>query len=398
MIAAALPNTNLLAKSGGRTAGAIDAKTFRRLTKAQDYVANGQQEDALEILKELGKKRLLSDYAKAQVWNYQGYIYALDEQYVLAIEAYNKVLEQKDVPEVLIQNARFIIGQLYFQLAQYQAAIDSLVLWVESAKSDRSTAWVLIAQAHFQLSQYAKALDSINRAITRQKSKAAQIPENWLQLQAALYFSNEDIKNTVKVYEVLVQDYPNTLYLKQLAGLYGELELDRQRLTLFDSVYEHGALTEGKEQLNLAYMYQEQGVPFKAGKVLEKALHEGVIEEDLKNLRLLGGFWSQAGQHKDAIAAYQRAAALSDDGEIYAQLASVFYQAADYRACVDAANAATEKGGLESPGQNFMLQGLSLINLDKPEQALQAFRQAKDFKRHFSSAKEWERYTLTQIR
>ena len=384
--------------------GAIDAKTFKQLTKAQNYVAKEAFDDALTVLDKLSKKRNLSSYALAQVWNYQGYVYATKGQYTNAIQSYQQVLKQKDVPEALVLNARYVLGQLFFQMEAYQDAINSLLLWVDSVKSPSAVAFIMLAQAHYQLSKYDAALDFVNKAIDKQEatskratSKQATVPESWLQLKAALYFAKQDIKNTVTTYEVLLRQYPNPQYLKQLAGLYGELGLNQKRLTTFDAAYEHGELGKGKEQLNLAYMFLEQELPFKAAVVLEKALTNGDLKTNLKYQTLLAGLWSQSGQHDKAIPAYQQAAQLSDDGELYARLAGVFYQAVDYASCVKASKKASAKGGLLFPGQNFLLRGLSLVNLGKLEPALQAFRQAKEYKKTFKAAREWEKYTLAQL-
>lgn len=391
--------------------GAIDAKTFKQLTKAQNYVAKEAFDDALAILDKLSKKKKLSSYALAQVWNYQGYVYATKGQYKAAIQSYQKVLNQKDVPEALVLNARYVLGQLYFQMEAYQKSIDSLLLWVESVKSPSATAFIMLAQAHYQLSKHDVALGFVNKAINRQEAisksqesklkqtKAVQagVPESWLQLKAALHFAKQDIRSTVDAYEVLLREYPSSQYLKQLAGLYGELGLNQKRLNTFDAAYEHGELEKGKEQLNLAYMFLEQGLPYKAAVVLEKALRNNDLKTNLKNQTLLAGLWSQSGQHDKAIPAYQQAAQLSDDGELYARLAGVFYQAVDYASCVKASKKASEKGGLLLPGQNFLLRGLSLVNLGKLDAALQAFRQAKEHKKSFKAAREWEKYTLAQL-
>lgn len=390
------PSSHVQARAAS---GAIDAKTFKQLTKAQNYVAKEAFDDALMVLDKLGKKKNLSSYALAQVWNYQGYVYATKGQYTNAIQSYQKVLKQKDVPEALVLNARYVLGQLYFQTEAYQNAINSLLLWVESVKSPSAVAFIMLAQAHYQLSKYDLSLDFINKAITRQNMllQGAKVPESWLQLKAALHFAKQDIKNTVGTYEVLLRQYPNPQYLKQLAGLYGELGLHQKRLVTFDAAYEHGELGKGKEQLNLAYMFLEQGLPYKAAVVLEKALSNGDLKTNLKYQTLLAGLWSQSGQHDKAIPAYQQAAQLSDDGELYARLAGVFYQAVDYASCVKASKQASAKGGLLLPGQNFLLRGLSLVNLGKFEKALQAFRLAKEHKKSFKAAREWEKYTLAQL-
>ena len=387
-------STQLAAKS---VTGAIDAKTFKQLTKAQNLVADSEYGEALDVLGRLRERKSLGGYAKAQVWNYTGYVYATQGDFTKAIDAYQHVLNQEDVPTALRVNARYILGQLYFQTEQYQQSIDNLLLWLKTVTSPSSTAYVLVAQGYYQLSDHDEALSHLNNALELQQSNDKSIPEPWLQLKASLLFSKQDFAGTADVYEILMREYPKVQYLKQLAGLYGELGLTKKRLVTFDAAYEHGVLEKGNEQLNLAYMFIEQDMPFKAGVILERALNKGDLERGIKNQTLLANIWSQAGQHDKAISAYKDAAALSDDGELYAKLAGVYYQDGKYQACVDASRAAVEKGGVTLPGQNFMLLGLSLVNLEKYEAALQAFRQAKDYGKSFKAAKEWEKYLLSLL-
>ena len=117
------------------------------------------------VLEKENKKKNRSSYALAQVWNYQGYVYATKGQFSDAIQSYQQVLKQKDVPEALVLNARYVLGQLYFQLEAYQDAIDSLLLWVDEVKSPSAIALIMLAQAHYQLSKYDLALDFVIRQL-----------------------------------------------------------------------------------------------------------------------------------------------------------------------------------------------------------------------------------------
>ncbi|OUS23739.1 hypothetical protein A9Q99_27265 [Gammaproteobacteria bacterium 45_16_T64] len=379
------------------TTGAIDAKTFRQLNKAKDLVADEHFDDALKVLDKLQQRKSVRGYAKAQVLNYQGYVYASKQSYRKAITSYQEVLKQEDVPEALVLNAHYVMGQLYLQLEQYADSIESLLRWKSLAKKPSSTGLMMLAQCYYLTGKYSLALPPLAIAIAQKNNTKSLVPESWLQLQAALYFALDDMKNTVTVYEMLLVQYPKARYLKQLAGLYGELGQKKKRLSTFDAAYEHGLLSLGSEQRNLANMYLEQGVPFKAAKLIDGAIKNNSVEGNTKNLRLLASIWALSGENSKAIDTYQQAAKLSDDGEIDARLAAVYYDAGDYQLCVTSANEANKKGGITNPGRNNLLLGLALVNLEKYSQALQAFRLAKDDKKTFDSAREWERYTLSHL-
>ncbi|MCF6201714.1 MAG: CpsD/CapB family tyrosine-protein kinase, partial [Hydrogenimonas sp.] len=81
-------------------------------------------------------------------------------------------------------------------------------------------------------------------------------------------------------FEKLVSLYPKTNYLKQLAGMYGELGKDNRRLAIFDSIYLNDELKKSGDILNLAYMFLGQDVPYKAAKIIAKG-EKRVIVLDL---------------------------------------------------------------------------------------------------------------------
>ena len=99
--------------------------------------------------------------------------------------------------------------------------------------------------------------------------------------------------------------------------------------------------------LNLAYMYLGQDVPYKAGKIIEAGMQQGLIEENLKNIETLANAWAQANEHHKAIPTLAQAAKLSDKGLLYARLAGVYFDLGDYAKATDAAKLADEKGGLK---------------------------------------------------
>ena len=191
--------------------------------------------------------------------------------------------------------------------------------------------------------------------------------------------------------------FPKVSYLRQVAGLNGEVGNERKRLTTYDALYLNGSLSNESEILNLGYMYLGQEIPYKAGKIIETGMTKGVIKGSSKNTETLANAWAQANEHKKAIPALKKAAELSDKGLLWARLAGVHFDAGNFDDAAAAAKKADEKGGLKNRAANQMLRGMALFNVKKFEGALQAFRQAKQTKRSFSDARKWETYTLSEL-
>ena len=384
-------------KDESKATGAIDAKTFEILTKAQGLTEAGEYPKAIQLLDSVKDNPKLNSYAKSQVWNFYAYIYASQEKYKDAINAYKKIVAEPDAPDGLKLTAKYTLAQLYFQVEDYQSVISFMEQWLKEIAKSTATAHIMLAQAYYQTKSYDSCLENLLRAIKLEQAEGKKINEEWLRMKAAVYFEKKDIPSTLKTYQELLHHYPKLSYLKQIAGIHGELGQDLERLTTYDAIYLRGDLKKESEILNLAYMYLGQEIPYKAGKIIEDGIRKKLIKETPKNIETLANAWAQANEHKKAIPTLRQAAELSDKGLLYARLAGVYFDAGDFSESAAAAKLADQKGGLKRKDSNMMLMGMALFNVKDFEGALQAFRQAKQSKKIFSDARKWEKYTLAEL-
>jgi tetratricopeptide (TPR) repeat protein len=384
-------------KDETKTTGAIDAKTFEVLNKAQDLTEAGQYNEAIQTLDAIKTKKRLSGYAKSQMWNFYAYIYATQEKYKNAIGAYKKIIAEADAPAGLKLTAKYTMAQLYFQIEDYASVINFMEQWLKEIEKPTATAHIMLAQAYYQNKVYNPALKNLLKAIDIEKGEGKPVKENWLRMKAAIYFEKKDTKSTLKTYEELLHHFPKFMYMRQIAGLHGELGNDRKRLTVYDALYLHGGMQKESDVLNLAYMYLGQEIPYKAGKIIETGMQNGLIKSSPKNVETLANAWAQAKEHKKAIPALEKAASLSNKGLLYARLAGVYFDAGNFQKAAAAAKQADEKGGLKRRDSNQMLMGMAFFNVKKFEDALQSFRQAKGSKKSFRDARKWEKYTLSEL-
>lgn len=388
----------LLAGVAAAQQGGIDARTFDRLTEAQELAEANQFDQAIAVLDELKGSDRLNSYARAQLWNFYAFIYASQERYTDAIKAYRNVLREPESTDGLKQQAKYTMAQLYFQTDQYEQCIRFMESWLSDVDQPTPTAHIMLAQAYYQNEAHDQALANLDRAIALEREAGKPVQESWLRLKAAIYFGKKDYANTAKVFEELIAIAPQVGYLKQLAGMYSELGRDADRLAVFDAVYEHGALQSEGDVLNLAYMWLGQQVPYRAGRILEDAMASGRVEETDKNLETLANAWAQANERDKAVPALTRAAEVTGDGIFMARLAGVHFNAGEYDQAAAAAAKADRMGGLKNSAGNLMLLGMAHFNAKSYENALQAFRRAKQDRGTFQAAAKWEKYTLEEIR
>ncbi len=75
----------------------------------------------------------------------------------------------------------------------------------------------------------------------------------------------------------MIKHYPKKDYWVQLSAMYGELKDQQQQLAAMETAYVQDMLTEEKELVNLAYLFLANEVPYKAAKVLDQGIDEGVM-------------------------------------------------------------------------------------------------------------------------
>ena len=103
--------------------GAMTEKVAKKLQEAQGVIEAEQLEEGIEILNEILKMRRLTDYERAQVNYFFAYVAYLKEDYRGAINYYNKVLMEEEVPEGLLSSARYTIAQLWFQQQSFHFSL-----------------------------------------------------------------------------------------------------------------------------------------------------------------------------------------------------------------------------------------------------------------------------------
>ena len=124
-----IPMTEVLAQEGEqrktKKVGAMTEKVAKKLSAAQELIEEEKIDEGLKELNDIMAFKKLTDYERAQVNYFYGYVEYLKENYEGAIRFYRKVLQDEKVPEGLVSSARTTIAQLYFQLEDYPKTVSS---------------------------------------------------------------------------------------------------------------------------------------------------------------------------------------------------------------------------------------------------------------------------------
>ncbi len=378
---------------------AMSQAVYEGLTEIQTLVeagTYGQADAKIAELRAMGDK--LSPYEVAQIWNLTAYSYYLQEKYPEAIRAYDQVLAQPELPEALAQSTLKTKAQLQFTVEDYRGAlvtIDKLIAMVEEPAAD---VLMLVGQAHFQLGDYDAALAPIKQAIDMYREQGNEPKENWLLILRVIYYEKKDFPNMINVLEELIQYYPKDQYLLTLAGAHSELEDTMKQLVIVENLYEAGYIKTQNHIINLANLYLLHETPYKSAALLDKEMKAGIVDENERNLRLLSQAWYTAREDEKSIPPLERAAQLTNDGELWVRLCQSHLNLTNWSEAASAARKGLAAGGLKREDTANVMLGMALFNQEKYEEARQAFQRASRDERSRRAAQQWINYVDSEIK
>lgn len=383
-----------------RRTPALRNKVYERLAEAQAAAEAKDLAGAEKILDSMvaaGGKKALNSYELANVYNLYAFIYYSQEDYGKALKAYENVVSQPDIPLAMEINTRFTIAQLYFVQEDWKRGIDALLKWFDMTETPNANAYVLLAQGYYQVKDYDKALLNVEKAIDMHNEKGKLPKEQWYNLARFLYFEKGDINKTVEVLEILLTHYPKKQYWVQVSHMYGEQKKEAEQLAAMETAYIQGMLDKGTEQVTMAYLYLNRDVPYKAAKVMDTGLKEGVIEDKSKNWEVAGSAWRQAQEVDKSIPAMEKAAAKSDTGELYARLGNIYLDGDQNKEAISAINKGLARGGVKRPDNARLILGMAYFNTKQYDKAREAFTSAARDERSEKYARQWIKYMDSEL-
>ena len=344
-----------------RRVPAMRSRVYDQLARAQAAADEDKVPEAIEILDVVKSKiNSMNSYEIAMMHNFYGFIYYGVEDFDKAIGAFESVVAQQAIPKTLEQTTLFSLAQLHLMRGNYAASINALERWEAvhtGVVPPRNL--VIKAQAHYQNKQYSEAQEFITAAIRGHEAEGMIPDEGWLILQRAIFYELKQPEQVKDVILKLLRLYEAPKYWIQLAGMYGELEKEKEQYAIMEAAYQQGYIQSASDTFNLAQLYYFHQAPYKCARVMESALDDGTLENNLRNLKFLSQCWSQAQENGKAVPVMQAAAALSNDGDLDQQLGQIYLNLEQWDNAIEAMLKALDKGGLANQGTAHLILGMA---------------------------------------
>jgi len=365
---------------------AVGHWAFSRLNRAHEALSEERYEDATRELDDMkrGLERL-NPHERAMMWQTYGYVQASQGEHEQAVASFEKCLAENGLPENVHTSTIRNVAQIYLMLNDYEKAIEKFEQLIARTEIPTSQTHYMLALAYAQSGNVKEALAHAELAV----EKTDQPDEGRLQLLAALYFREERFEDLLPLLEQLVTHFPKKSYWIQLSAIYVEVGRPKEALGVQEAAYEQDLLTEHREYLTLARLFLQNDVPYEAAQVIEGGIERGVVEPVADAWELLGSAYLQAREYEKAVGPLERAAEVSQGGEVYLRLGEVYlnrYRWADARRALASA---IRKGGVEDVGLAHLLLGIANAGESRYEAAKTSLTIAGAYDKHAEVARQW---------
>ncbi len=346
---------------------------YRRLARTHELLDEDNLVEALDLMDRIRTDRL-TDYEGAQLYQTYGFVYSQLEREEEAFEAFGKCLELNALPTRIQQGIVYSMAGYHAGHERFEESNEILLRWFRHEADPIPDSYILMGANFAQRDRMGEALPYVVRA----NQLAKEPNESWRSLQLAIHVELGQLSDAIDLLKENIGIWPDNLrnYVL-LSSLYMETKDDEGALAALTIPWVRGMLEEESDILNLARLNIFLGNPVRGGMVLEEAMERGRVEENADNLRMLLNAWSLARELDRAVGAIDQLAQISEDGEYYHRKAMLLNESGDWEGVVESCRLALEKGGLERPGDVWVLQGVALAELRRFDDAITAFENAK---------------------
>ena len=262
-----------------------------------DRFGNGDLEGAMKSLTTMLEWNL-SQYEKAVVYQFMGFVYVQQNKIDEAIDVFSKCVNLNVLSNTQHQSTVFNLASLYGSKEQWDLAISSLMDFYKFEADPASESYIMAGIAYFQKGQPLEALPYITIA----NIKSLEPKESWLQLELAILFLNKRYDDAVNIVKQLATYWPEKeKYWETMAGAYMEMQKDADALAALNLGYKNNAIEKKETLESLARLSLYLEIPYQAAVIMEENMDAGLIERNEDNLRLLLGAWTSAREFDEAI-------------------------------------------------------------------------------------------------
>jgi tetratricopeptide (TPR) repeat protein len=364
----------------------LSPRTYSALESIQELISLSKWTEAEEKIETLKRNTLSNKFSQAILLQTQARLWISQNDFDKAIKFYKAAVETESLPNNMQEGAILNLSQLYLQKQNYAQAITLLTQHISTNETTQALTYATLGSAYYLQQDFKSAISSLEKAIKLDAKK-----EDWLKMLAYSYYQVGDYKSAIRPMHKLITLSPgNRDYWLQQANFYQLQDDITNTMAVLALAQEKGLLNKENEFKHLVRLKINQRMPYKAANMLQTGMNDGYIELSMKNHYLLYQAFSSAREYVKAIIPLRKAAALSEQGLYFMQLAQLYVDLERWGEAVDACSLALKKKLTdEQKGKTLLLKGFSAYEGNQREVARLSWTAALKV---LSSKKEAQRW------
>ncbi|MCG8413051.1 MAG: tetratricopeptide repeat protein [Pseudomonadales bacterium] len=260
---------------------------------------------------------------------------------------------------------RLLYAQVLLLDGEASAALPHLELWAANTTEPHPLELSMLAYAYLQEERWRESAEVFERVIANSDVENAQ----WLELLAYAYSQDGRTDQAITlIEETIVANPAEARWWRQLANIFLLID-DYDNGAASFGIADHVENLSFEDSKRLSGLLSLLNMPAEAAAILASALEDFPQEQNYEDQMLLGELWMLAREHEQAIAAFQQAVDLSEDGEPAMMIAQLHLQWERYTDARQALEQAQLAYGENTPERVFYLRAIVEINLQDLEAA-----------------------------
>ncbi|HEY9112906.1 MAG TPA: tetratricopeptide repeat protein [Rhodanobacteraceae bacterium] len=273
------------------------------------------------------------------------------------------------------------LAQMYIADEDYSDALTTLNTWSKESGAQSADIDALKGNAYYRLQKYPEAVAAIQKA----KSLSDKPQPSWDQIEMASYFAMDKYDDAAKLAEAaLAKDPNNSTLLQNVIAIYINAHQDHKALALLERARANGQIKDETGYMNMAKMYDNLGQSsdnpkpnaMKAVAVLKEGMSKGIVRPGFDSYKLMGDSYAVAGDYKNAVDAYDKAAPDAKTGEVDFMRGQMLENLGRHKEAKAALKQAIAKGGFKRMGAAYLSLGNAELALKEKSAAIAAYKQA----------------------
>lgn len=375
----------LLTLSFLNAASSMSMTTYKRLQNIEALIAENKLADAEKKLKVMLAEPPSRTEDRAYVFYTAGMFYLQKSSYQRAkkhlLDAYKLAVMPEKTTLYLLQT----LAGLSMQEERFGEAVKYYKAYLQQASEPNKNIYLGLGTAYFYQKQYRNAIKILNKAVTQFEPKKSV----YLMLFSS-HYELKHLKSATNILEKMIKIWSDEKkYWLQLASLYIERKKYSKSLEIMQIAKTKNFLLKESDMLQYTYALYEKSLPFKAAKVLKKAIAEGTVKKNQKNYELLSTMYQEARERLKAISALKLASNYSSSGKNDLYIAQLYFEQEEaYDKVIKYAKKAIQKG-VKQKGNANMLIAVAYSELDQIENAKKYLENASKYSKTKKAATQW---------